>query len=141
MSRLTESEIDNLFKNAKKAQKMAYSPYSNFKVGAAILCKDNSIFTGCNIENASYGGTICGERVAILKAVSEGKRQFKFLVIVTSSDDIIPSCGICLQTISEFCENDFPIYIYNNDGTEVLKTTFPKDLNYLVNNKKYLQDL
>lgn len=91
-----------LIKIAKAAKEKAYVPYSNFKVGAAILTDDNRIFTGCNIENASYGGTNCAERTALFKAVSEGYRKFKKIAVIGDSDDFTYPCGICRQVLSEF---------------------------------------
>ncbi len=87
---------------AKEAMKNAYSPYSNFKVGAALLAKDGRVFTGCNVENASYGATNCAERTAIFKAVSEGYREFDTIAIVASSGDYASPCGICRQVLAEF---------------------------------------
>ena len=83
---------------------MAYVPYSHFPVGAALLCKDGTVFTGCNIENAAYGATICAERTAIFKAVSEGHRDFDTLVIAGRSDDYCVPCGTCRQVMMEFCD-------------------------------------
>ena len=87
---------------AKKAMKHAYAPYSQFQVGAALLAKDGRVFTGCNVENASYGATNCAERTAVFKAVSEGCREFEAIAIVASSGDHIPPCGICRQVLAEF---------------------------------------
>lgn len=87
---------------ARQAQINAYAPYSNFKVGAALLCEDGTIYTGCNIENASYGATLCAERCAISKAVSEGKRKFLKIAITSSSGDFTMPCGICRQVLFEF---------------------------------------
>ena len=87
---------------AKEAMKHAYAPYSNFQVGAALLAKDGRVFTGCNVENASYGATNCAERTAVFKAVSEGCREFEAIAIAASSGDHIPPCGICRQVLAEF---------------------------------------
>ena len=87
---------------AKEAMKHAYAPYSQFQVGAALLAKDGRVFTGCNVENASYGATNCAERTAVFKAVSEGCREFDAIAIVASSGDHIPPCGICRQVLAEF---------------------------------------
>ena len=81
---------------------MAYVPYSHFPVGAALLCRDGTVFTGCNIENAAYGATICAERTAIFKAVSEGHRDFDTIVIAGRSEDYCYPCGICRQFMKEF---------------------------------------
>ena len=81
---------------------MAYVPYSHFPVGAALLCRDGTVFTGCNIENAAYGATICAERTAIFKAVSEGHRDFVRIVIAGKSEDYCVPCGSCRQVMMEF---------------------------------------
>lgn len=91
----------NLIKKALEAQKKAYVPYSKFHVGAAAITEDGQVFTGCNIENASYGATICAERTAIFKAVSEGHRKIKAVAIVGDGDFTYP-CGICRQVMREF---------------------------------------
>ena len=87
---------------AEKMQGKAYAPYSNFNVGAALECSDGSVFTGCNVENSSYGSTICAEQVAVTKAVSEGKRDFTRLAVVSESDKYCLPCGTCRQILSEF---------------------------------------
>ena len=86
----------------------AYVPYSHFPVGAALLCSDGAVFTGCNVENSSFGATICAERTAFVKAVSEGVREFEAIAIVSSEGTAWP-CGICRQFMQEFCEADFKI--------------------------------
>ena len=94
---------------------MAYVPYSHFPVGAALLCKDGTVFTGCNIENAAYGATICAERTAMVKAVSEGHRDFDTIVIAGRSEDYCVPCGICRQFIMEFAP-DMEIICLNGQG-------------------------
>lgn len=84
------------------AQEFAYAPYSQFKVGAALLCTDGSVYTGCNIENSTYGATNCAERTAVFKAVSEGKREFSAIAITSSGGELTFPCGICRQVLSEF---------------------------------------
>lgn len=99
---------------ALEARKNSYSPYSGYSVGAAILCKDGSIFTGCNIENASYGATMCAERTALFSAVTEGHRDFEAIAIVGGKEneaDIPYPCGICRQVLSEFCGRDFKVIV------------------------------
>ena len=113
-------KLKELFSRAREASNLAYSPYSCFKVGAAILTKNDKIFTGCNVENASYGGTICAERVAICKSVSEGEKDFIALAVFVQSDKIFHPCGICRQFLSEF--SDDMVIVYGND-TEVIETT------------------
>lgn len=93
---------DVLIAKAKEAMKNAYTKYSGFNVGAALLTKSGKIFTGCNIENSSYGATICAERVAFAKAISEGERDFEAIAIVSSSGDFTYPCGICRQFMSEW---------------------------------------
>lgn len=102
-----------LIKAAKQAQAFSYSPYSGFKVGAALLCKSGKVYTGCNIENASFSATVCAERTALFKAVSEGEREFSAMAIVGSTDLCFP-CGVCRQVMSEFCGADFKIYLEEN---------------------------
>lgn len=96
---MTDRELVNI---AKEAMEKAYAPYSHFKVGAALLAKDGTVFKGCNIENASYGATNCAERTAIFKAVSEGCREFEKIAIVAGSGDYASPCGICRQVLLEF---------------------------------------
>lgn len=95
-----------LVTGAKAAMKQAYAPYSNFKVGAAVLAESGEIYTGCNIENASFGATNCAERTAIFKAVSTGERKIKAVAIVSSSGDITYPCGVCRQVMSEFMDGE-----------------------------------
>ena len=95
----------NLIKLAQKAEKNAYAPYSNFKVGAALLCKSGNVYTGCNVENSSYGASNCAERTAVFKAVSEGERDFVKIAIVSEKGGLTFPCGICRQVLSEFMPN------------------------------------
>jgi cytidine deaminase len=94
-----------LIQKAVDAKKFAHAPYSNFKVGAALLTADGKIYTGCNIENSSYGLTICAERTAIFKAMSEGERKFLALAIIGDTEDYLPPCGACRQIIYDHCGN------------------------------------
>lgn len=96
---------DALVQQAYGMLPRSYSPYSNFPVGAALLCSDGTIFTGCNIENAAYGSTICAERVALVKAVSEGYKEFVALAVVGRSEDYCWPCGACRQMLYEFAPN------------------------------------
>jgi cytidine deaminase len=105
-------KIKKIWAAAVKAHKNAYAPYSDFKVGAAFE-SGGEIFSGCNVENSSYGATICAERGAVLKAVSFGKKKFNDLVVVTSTKRGAPPCALCLQVLSEFCRPDFTIWIAN----------------------------
>ena len=99
---MTELEIQKLMDCAIKARENAYSPYSHFAVGAALLCEDGTLYEGCNIENASYGLTNCAERTAIFKAVSEGYTTFKALAVVADTEGPCPPCGACRQVMKEF---------------------------------------
>lgn len=100
---------------AVKAKENAYVPYSKFRVGAALLTKSGKVYTGCNIENASFGATNCAERTAIFKAVSEGEREFEALAVNADTDYPTFPCGICRQVISEFSK-DIKLYISNKQG-------------------------
>ena len=108
---MTELEIQKLMDCAIKARENAYSPYSHFAVGAALLCEDGTLFEGCNIENASYGLTNCAERTAIFKAVSEGHMKFKALAVVADTEGPCAPCGACRQVMAEF---KIPLIIMGN---------------------------
>ena len=108
---MTEQEIQKLIDRAIVAREKTYSPYSNFGVGAALLCEDGAIYEGCNIENASYGLTNCAERTAIFKAVSEGHTKFKALAVVADTEGPCAPCGACRQVMGEF---NIPIIIMGN---------------------------
>ena len=99
---MKEKEIQRLINRAIVARETSYSPYSHFGVGAALLCEDDTVYEGCNIENASYGLTNCAERTAIFKAVSEGHKRFKALAVVADTEGPCAPCGACRQVISEF---------------------------------------
>lgn len=112
---------DELVKAATEVRERAYAPYSNFKVGAAVRTKDGKIYTGCNVESASYGLTVCAERVAIWKAVSEGEKEFEQVAVVADTEELTPPCGVCRQIIWEF-GGDIPITFANLKGdTETVK--------------------
>lgn len=110
---MDDSRLQEAFTTAVKAREKAYAPYSGFKVGAALALKGTGkIYPGCNVENASYGGTICAERTAMVSAVAEqGTVSFEFCVVVTDTEFATPPCALCLQVFSEFCSPDFPIYL------------------------------
>jgi cytidine deaminase len=122
------TEKDLLVEAAKQARENAHAPYSNFRVGAALRSTSGRIFAGCNVENATYGLTMCAERVAIFKAVSEGERGFSAIAVVTDTEVLTPPCGACRQLIWEFC-GDIPVSMANLQGKiEVMqmKDLFPK---------------
>ena len=104
------------------ARENAYVPYSKFKVGAAVVTEDDSIFTGCNIENASYGATNCAERTAIFKAVSEGHKKIKAIAIVGDMSTHTYPCGICRQVIVEFATKDIDIILVKSEDDYIIKT-------------------
>lgn len=124
---------EQLFREAVKASSQSYSKYSGFHVGAALLTEDGKIFTGCNIENASYSMTICAERTAIFKAVSEGYTKFSAIAVAGSSGDdfSVPCtpCGACLQVMSEFCDDEFVVILADRAHklSEFLPKRFTKD--------------
>ena len=108
---------DSLIESAKEARKNAYAIYSDFRVGAALLTTDGEIFTGCNVENGSYGLTICAERTAVFKAVSEGKKEFKAILVFTDSTPPARPCGACLQVLAEF-DSDIDVACVNTKGKQ-----------------------
>ena len=106
-----------LLQKAIEARRQSYSPYSHYQVGACLLCSDGTLYSGCNIENAAFGPTVCAERTAIFKAVSEGKKDFSAIAIVGGPENCEESqlnpaypCGVCRQVMAEFCAPDFKIY-------------------------------
>lgn len=115
-------EDRELVKLAIKAREKAYVPYSKFPVGAALETEDGSVFTGCNIENASFGATNCGERTAIFKAVSEGHREIKKIAVVGDMSTFTAPCGICRQVIAEFAGKDIEIILVKNEDEFVKKS-------------------
>jgi cytidine deaminase len=123
---------ETLIQYALEAMGRAYAPYSGYKVGAALLCADGAVYQGCNIENASYTPTICAERTAFSKAVSEGQRDFVAIAICGGKDGVIqglfPPCGVCRQVMQEFCGPDFLIHMGGKDSeirTITLKELLP----------------
>lgn len=115
---------EKLISLAVEAMGKAYAPYSGFQVGAALLCSDGTVYTGCNIENAAYSPTNCAERTAIFKAVSEGRRDFTAIAVCGGKNGKITSlctpCGVCRQVLQEFCKDDFPVYLAHKDGFKAL---------------------
>jgi len=129
------SKYESLIAAARSAREHAHAPFSNFRVGAAVRAKSGRIFSGCNVENSTYGLTLCAERVAIFKAISEGERGFDAVAVVTDTDTLTPPCGACRQILWEFC-GDVEIVLVNPRGkteTHRLKDLFPKpfDVSYL----------
>jgi cytidine deaminase len=112
--------VENAYKAALKARAHSHSPYSRFKVGAALQIQGKTDpVGGCNVENASYGGTVCAERVALWTAVAQfGRIAPEFLVVVTAEDKATVPCALCLQTLAEFCADDFPIYLGNEKAIQ-----------------------
>jgi len=108
----TEQE---LIAEAEKARKNAYAPYSNFAVGAAVETESGDIYIGCNVESASYGLTVCAERVAIWKGISRGEKRFSRIAVVVDTEELTPPCGVCRQIIWEFC-GDVPVILANLEG-------------------------
>ena len=109
------SDEEKFIAAARQAREHAHAPFSEFRVGAAVRTKSGRTFSGCNVENASYGLTICAERVAIFKAISEGEREFDAIAVVTDADALTPPCGACRQIIWEFC-GDVPVILANLKG-------------------------
>lgn len=129
--------IEQLIQEAKAAREKAYTPYSKFKVGAALLTKDGKVYGGCNIENAAYSMCNCAERTALFKAYSEGDTKFEMLAVVADTDRPCSPCGACRQVISELCDPNMKVILTNLKG-DVLEVTVqellpgafsPEDLN------------
>ncbi len=104
-----------LLTRAMEAREFSYSPFSKFKVGAALLAADGRIFTGCNIENSAYSPTICAERCAMAKAISEGAREFLAIAVVGPADSHTTPCGVCRQVLYEFCDETMPVLCGGTD--------------------------
>jgi cytidine deaminase len=120
------NQVDELFQKALLVQKNAHAPYSGYHVASSVLMDDGKIYTGVNVENASYGGTVCAERTAIFKAISEGAKKIKAILVLIDQKDPWPPCGFCLQVISEFAEADTPVILANNN--KEMKNVTLKDL-------------
>ncbi|SFB68684.1 cytidine deaminase [Butyrivibrio sp. YAB3001] len=129
---MTEIEKKELIKRALEMRNFSYTPYSHYNVGAALLAANGTIYTGCNIENASFTPSNCAERTAFFKAVSEGVKEFNAIAIVGGPSDAIeleycPPCGVCRQVMSEFCKDDF-IVICAKSVDEYMEYTLPEIL-------------
>ena len=130
--------IENLTTVANEMLEKAYVPYSKFPVGAALVTKEGKIYTGCNIENASYPLTNCAERTAVFKAVSEGDKEFQTIVVTADTEGPVSPCGACRQVLVEFCDPEMPVILTNKKGdikettvSELLPGAFrEKDMNY-----------
>lgn len=114
-------DYNTLIMAAVKALKNSHSPYSHFPVGAALLCKNGKIFTGCNIESSSYGLTICAERVALFKAISEGYKEFLAIAITSQSGESCPPCGACRQLLWDFCQDIDVLLVENHKEFQKFK--------------------
>ena len=112
-------ELHKTWETACLSRQRSYSPYSHFAVGAALKIRNSELTVGgCNVENASYGGTVCAERSAVFSAVSQGHIDFEFLVVVTDAEPAAVPCAFCLGVLAEFCPPDFPIHLANLGGIE-----------------------
>ena len=109
------SNREELIKLAKEVRENSFAPYSKFKVGSTVVTKTGKIYSGCNVESASYGLTVCAERVAIWKAISEGERELAEIVVVADTEKLTPPCGVCRQIIWEFC-GDVSVTLANLQG-------------------------
>lgn len=105
-----------LIQEAERAREKAYAPYSRFRVGAALLSKDGKVYCGCNIENAAYSATVCAERTAIFKALSEGVREFSALAVIAETDRPVSPCGVCRQVLAEHCPPDMKVIMAGGNG-------------------------
>lgn len=113
---MSDESLQQLIETAKSARLQSIAPFSNFLVGAALRTEAGKVYTGCNVESASYGLTVCAERVAIWKALSEGERHFTELAVVADTETLTPPCGTCRQIIHEFCRDDATIVLANLRG-------------------------
>jgi cytidine deaminase len=113
---MSAASKEELIEAAKRAREFACAPYSGFKVGAAIETADGRVFTGCNVENSTYGLTVCAERVAVWKALSEGAREFSRISVVADTERLTTPCGACRQILWEFCGCDLTILLANLEG-------------------------
>jgi cytidine deaminase len=108
--------VEKLLEAAKKVKENAYAPYSHFHVGAALITDTGEIFTGCNVENTSYGLTICAERNAIFKMISDGEHRIAEILVIGDTEEFLPPCGACRQVMTEFSTNDTVVYLCNKQG-------------------------
>ncbi len=128
---MTRDQAETLVSSAQKARERAYAPYSNYHVGAALLGEDGEIYSGCNVENSSYGATICAERVAVFAAVAKGCRNFEALALATGGKEPAPPCGMCLQVLAEFAPS-LPVLLSCPEGDPIettLEILLPRQFN------------
>lgn len=134
--------MEKLMELAREAMTHAYAPYSGFKVGAALLCGDGSIYQGCNIENASYTPTVCAERTAFFKAIYDGHRDFRAIAVCGGKNGVIsgyfPPCGVCRQVMGEFCRPDFEVIMVGPDG-QWQSRTLAEILPYSFSSEKHMR--
>lgn len=118
---MIDTDNSKLIETALEAMKNSYAPYSGFNVGAALECGSGKVYTGCNVENAAFSPSICAERTAIAKAVSEGEREFLKIAVVGgkngAAEKLCPPCGVCRQVLAEFCPPDFEVIL--SDGSDI----------------------
>jgi len=138
---MSKHSPNELLETAAKARHNAHSKYSKFSVGSALLTEDGSVFLGCNVENASYGLTICAERVALTSAIAAGHKSFQAIAIV--ADKSAAPCGACRQVLAEFCQDDFPVYVASvkdsaSFETHLMEKLLPGQQRSLVKNQLFL---
>ena len=141
-ARIPVETWDKLYEKAYEVQQRAYAPYSEFPVGAALLCSNGDIVTGCNVENATIGATVCAERTAVGNAICQGQRSFKALCVVCDISPPAAPCGICRQVLAEFGQ-DLPILMANDDGDRewtVLEELLPRAFTRSVAGERLGQD-
>lgn len=121
--------VEKLLEAAQKVKENAYAPYSHFHVGAALLTENGKIYSGCNVENTSYGLTICAERNAIFRMISDGERRIAEILVIGDTEEFLPPCGACRQVMIEFSTNDTVVYLCNKHG-QWKKTTMAELMPY-----------
>ena len=121
--------VEKLLEAAQKVKENAYAPYSHFHVGAALITDTGEIFSGCNVENTSYGLTICAERNAIFRMIADGERRIAEILVIGDTEEFLPPCGACRQVMTEFSTNDTIVYLCNKHG-QWEKTTMAELMPY-----------
>jgi cytidine deaminase len=130
-----EAGIDRLLEAARRVKERAYAPYSHFHVGAALLTAAGKLYSGCNVENTSYGLTICAERNAIFQMVAQGEQRIDRILVIGDTDEFLPPCGACRQVMTEFSTEETIVYMCNRHG-EYKKTTMAELMPYTFSLKK-----